>query len=588
MVGWCPVFDAGLSASDEEQLDLFNLLEMPWDEPDHVLTFKAPKWPKRLKQLAFNLDSQVIDNITVTGNRIEIDKGLFLAPNTRVVNSDLLLADRVDASAVEILIDGHLKKLKECYGLKRLNPIYCEVMNYLFANLSAAHNSQSELIYSRDTSVSGGRPLVKTVDYFEVEGMIKNIRGKKNEYQGNSSWMIPTDKLNSQLEVIDVRIELKRNATVIKLRGLDIEKTKKVYDWVKVSKTECEATGADGYYKDGVFNRFKETCGNETVGGKSKRFKIVSELRNKKGKSIEVTTKYEYKKVSQKSYVKGKLKKINTGNKSKKLQVKRLSAPVNSFNDMWNSHDITLDGLNQIPYCTRSFKGSLELGGRFFTIGTVQTRPKIIRAEFLIDGERVIEPDFKAIHWVIMYAMAGIRLNPKDNDPYIIDGFDREVAKLCMLTFANSSNISSFKANITKSSNPRNKKIMKEYKQAMITFMDDVKAGRLAREPNKPLLAKGFIEGLPDYIDADELVDSIQAKHHQIADLMNRPDVGLKLQYIDGQIMARILSALSSEDIPTIPVHDSVICKESDLDRVVEVMKEAFKYVTKFDGIVEC
>ena len=106
------MFDDGISASEEEQLDLFNLIDMPWEPHPHKLTYKKIKKANRLDQSVFDFESKVVGDITRTGNRIEINTGLCLAPNPRAVNDDLLLTDTQDDEAVDILVNKYWGNLK--------------------------------------------------------------------------------------------------------------------------------------------------------------------------------------------------------------------------------------------------------------------------------------------------------------------------------------------------------------------------------------------------------------------------------------------------------------------------------------------
>jgi len=59
--------------------------------------------------------------------------------------------------------------------------------------------------------------------------------------------------------------------------------------------------------------------------------------------------------------------------------------------------------------------------------------------------------------------------------------------------------------------------------------------------------------------------------------------IGVRLQNIDSQIMAKTIAQLTALDIP---VHDSLRCKVSDCEVVTQAMKQAYKSVMGFDGYV--
>ena len=49
--------------------------------------------------------------------------------------------------------------------------------------------------------------------------------------------------------------------------------------------------------------------------------------------------------------------------------------------------------------------------------------------------------------------------------------------------------------------------------------------------------------------------------------------LGTTLQNIDSDIMLEILTIAKEHNIPILPVHDSCICRKSDKDFVVAIMK---------------
>ena len=74
----------------------------------------------------------------------------------------------------------------------------------------------------------------------------------------------------------------------------------------------------------------------------------------------------------------------------------------------------------------------MDYGGRFY--GHYQNLPKTDRARILIDGTRTVEPDYKAIHFSILYALEGLQFV---GDPYLVPNYEhmRPVFKLLCLQF---------------------------------------------------------------------------------------------------------------------------------------------------------
>lgn len=246
------------------------------------------------------------------------------------------------------------------------------------------------------------------------------------------------------------------------------------------------------------------------------------------------------------------------------LKLKRLSQGVNAYNTLWLDNSATLDGMHIVPFSYRIFNKQLDLGGRFYR-GSYQGLPKKDRARILINGEETCEPDFPSLHYNILYSWKGIQL---DYDPYLIDGYDRKVIKIASFVLLNCEDLFRFKANVTKSGKP-------EVKEAYAKWKAEAK-----HEDNKPDFLKGFIEGMPDNINGADLLKSLREKHSVIAEYFGIRDIGLKLQFIDSEIMSHILLTLSGLRIPVLPVHDSLICSKSNRQIVTSIMQQCYTTIT--------
>ncbi len=273
--------------------------------------------------------------------------------------------------------------------------------------------------------------------------------------------------------------------------------------------------------------------------------------------------------------VKGKNLSIDRIKKRNKAEYEQCFASVRAYNELWLNHEATIGDKYLIPFCTRIFNQSLSLGGRFYQASHL-TMPKAHRQAILIDGEATTEPDFKALHYCFLYAMKGVELDPLKNDPYIINGYSRTTAKLASLVLLNSESIAGFKASVTKSGKPANKLIMDQYAAAYELWLKRTSQGLEHEQPVKPQVAKGFIDGMPDFIQGEDLYKSIVERHSLIADLFGTESIGGKLQKLDSDIMATALHELSKKGIVGLPVHDSIRCKLSDEQAVIDEMKAAY------------
>jgi hypothetical protein len=231
-----------------------------------------------------------------------------------------------------------------------------------------------------------------------------------------------------------------------------------------------------------------------------------------------------------------------------------------------------------MSFIRRVFNEELYYGGRFY--GDYQTLEKSSRSRLMIDGDETTELDYKSIHFNILYSWKGLRFfNP---DPYQVDDYDRSIIKTVALTLLNSESRSAFKRNVTKSGNPKIKEIEQVYRARLsknyhLGISDSL----------KPEVLKGFISGLPDHIKGADLFNAICEAHQPICDFFGRKKIGLKLQFTDSQIMAKVINKLISQDIPIIPIHDSIVCKTKDKALVKEVMEHYYFEEMNFKITVE-
>ena len=95
---------------------------------------------------------------------------------------------------------------------------------------------------------------------------------------------------------------------------------------------------------------------------------------------------------------------------------------------------IDLDG-RPPPPMQRIFNKTMKRGGRFYAMGNSwQNIKSQARRSLTIDGEAVVELDFKNLHPAILYAEAGAEMH---GDCYAIDGWPRKLVKVAMLTLIN-------------------------------------------------------------------------------------------------------------------------------------------------------
>jgi|TARA_R110002126_G_C10467701_1_gene500795 hypothetical protein len=266
------------------------------------------------------------------------------------------------------------------------------------------------------------------------------------------------------------------------------------------------------------------------------------------------------------------------------LKYNRFTKSANKFNNLWSGHTATLNNKPLIPFVQRTFKHSLELGGRFY--GEYQRIPSKDRANIKIDGCKTLEADYSSIHLAILYAWAGFQLDY--DEAYALDGFDRPTVKAVTLRALNVESIATLYSSVALSAKPTNQRKYANYKAARSVHDHRRINGLKSKAPYKAKWIKSFIENVPANTNAKELVARILEKHHAINSYIGTPNLGLKLQAVDSEIMSVILSTLTAKNIPALPVHDSIIFRAKDKDCALLAMNNSFRKVTEFKAHLEC
>lgn len=288
------------------------------------------------------------------------------------------------------------------------------------------------------------------------------------------------------------------------------------------------------------------------------------------------------------------VKRIQARNRARYAEVQ---ASVVAYNKLWLDHEVTFNEKPLVPFCKRKFNHDIYHGGRFYDASHLSLK-RDERKTLKIDGEATAEPDFKAIHPHLLYALKGLQL---EADPYTVCGFDRKAIKKALLVMVNASRMQDVATSITKSGKPKNIAKHEAYKKARQTFEIEraeyesaVARGESVKPPREPInpFPAGkqlFIEGMPENTDGKTLVNAILEHHKPIADLFGSELLGLKLQRLDADVMANVLTQCALSGIPALPIHDAVSCRVSDLDDVKKIMRRAYKTVSGgFYCPVEC
>lgn len=193
-------------------------------------------------------------------------------------------------------------------------------------------------------------------------------------------------------------------------------------------------------------------------------------------------------------------------------------------------------------------RGDMSLHGRFYG-GWWQSIPmkkKQYRTHITIDGHRTCEVDFSSICLRIVYALKGISVDPEE-DLYNIG--------LPGLT-----------------SGPK-RDLVKKYINAIMN--DEEETFGLKKLQLRQL-----------GVTHDELHDLVLERHSPIREELIA-GIGLKTQFIDGQIAEDIMLTMMYLGILVLPIHDSFIVIDKHQKLLETVMLDSFKKITGHLGSVD-
>jgi hypothetical protein len=183
---------------------------------------------------------------------------------------------------------------------------------------------------------------------------------------------------------------------------------------------------------------------------------------------------------------------------------------------------------------TRIFSnGSLDVGGRLFS--PIQNYRKETRKYIYFDGEPTIEIDYSSFHAHMLYHKEGLEF--AGDDPYVIEGFDRDLVKVAFNIMLN-------------------RKGSGNTKSAVSTISYQLNIDKYA---------------------AKELEEEILKLHGKISKHFNT-GVGLKLQRLDSDIALSVIDYfIDNLKRPIIGIHDSFIVSVRDTETLILLMADYYK-----------
>ena len=226
------------------------------------------------------------------------------------------------------------------------------------------------------------------------------------------------------------------------------------------------------------------------------------------------------------------------------------NARVKAYNNRLTKHEFRLNRELLAPVLlsiTRIFSdGSYSKGGRYYS--NFQQFKSQLRLFTTIDGEPVAEIDYKSLHPSLLYQRAG--MTESKEDAYTIAGYPRKLVKKAFNILIN-------------------RKKPAPATQSLVYFLNK---DREVREAAQQPINAAYCEALEAAI----------RNHHKDIEHYFCSGVGLELQHHDSQLCSHILDYfLIKTDSIVLTVHDSFICKQSELPILAEAIKYAENTVAR-------
>ena len=232
-----------------------------------------------------------------------------------------------------------------------------------------------------------------------------------------------------------------------------------------------------------------------------------------------------------------------------------LEAEVKEINVMMLKHPLTDLGGTNFGLCKRIFnQGSLQLGGRLY--GRWQSLKEEDRLNLLINGDAVCEIDVRAMFLSIAKAKFDTCKFPFCQDPYKLIQF------------------------VQKSVGPDRQATMRKLAKLLVSaYLSNGK--RTDRFPKGEKIGTGSHARIVSVKEKYNLPKHARAEDYYGDILSTFPFLNgisvnsYDLMFIESEIMVHALIDLNRSDIVAYPVHDCLMCRQTEEDFVVKAMQRA-------------
>ncbi|GKX64051.1 hypothetical protein SOASR032_26200 [Pragia fontium] len=249
---------------------------------------------------------------------------------------------------------------------------------------------------------------------------------------------------------------------------------------------------------------------------------------------------------------------------SEVLKYKACRSTKQIIDDVWeynaflfkNPIDYPAKNVKYILKFNRIFNNDFDHGGRYYEqSGLIQGLPSSERCKILINGNSVIEADFKYLHIALLY---------KEK---ILNNFDPYIINPCNLGLKDT---------------PEIRQQLREFcKPSLNTLLNGRSyqecLGSIRHEFNEEKKSGG-LSLLPNDLNIKKLISLIKEHNYKIKEHFNS-GVGLILQRKDSDIANLVINHFTKKGIVVVPIHDSFLIEEKYKNELIFIMRESYKKI---------
>lgn len=226
---------------------------------------------------------------------------------------------------------------------------------------------------------------------------------------------------------------------------------------------------------------------------------------------------------------------------------------------VWTGRPLWIDNCFIDPRRVRQhrvYNGDFQHGGRayggWWLELTHSKDERYRRRQIRIGGEPTVELDFSACQPALLYAELG---RVPDDDPYRVASVVRPTVKEAMLRMINAASKGEAEGSLA----------------AWLAGLGDAVGGH---DPTASAERKTLVGArLPE---ARRIIAAVADRHPHIARQFCKPKLGVRLQWLEAQVMATVAKRCLKSGIVPLCVHDSMRVPVSSQDQVAEFMRAAW------------